>query len=92
MFESSEFTKFSILENYDSWINNAVSSANSLGIVFRETGRSLINSKNKSGPNIDPCDTPYVTGSNFVLKLFIDTNCFLFYKYECNSLLVPRMP
>ena len=66
---------------------------NSLGIVFWETGRLLICSKNKRDPNIDPCGTPYVIGSNFNLKSYIDTNCFLFCKYECNSVLAtPPMP
>ena len=39
------------------------------------------------GPNIDPCGTPYVTRSNVDWKLFVVTNCYLFCKYECNSLL-----
>ena len=39
------------------------SSANSLALAITQSGKSLINSRNKRGPRTVPCGTPLTTGA-----------------------------
>ena len=62
--------------------NRLLSSANIIGSrIFEAFGKSLTESTNRSGPNIEPCGTPHVNDkkSGFFLSL-IWINCFLFLK------------
>ena len=43
-------------------------------------------SKNKSGPNVDPWGTPHLTGISSEEEPDIETNCFRFGKYDLNQL------
>ena len=53
------------------------SSANSLGLQTRLSGRSFINTRNRRGPSIDPCGTPDIIGFNEEVTPFRITFCFL---------------
>ena len=41
--------------------------------------------KNRSGPNIDPCGTPYGTDRESDNVRFIQVLCYLFVKYDLNQ-------
>ena len=44
-----------------------------IGEFCNESGKSLIESKNRRGPKMDPCGTPYMTFQLIELELLIST-------------------
>ena len=52
---------------------NVVSSANLLRVHSNSLSRSVINVFNRTGPNIEPCGTPLVTGHQLDLTPFTTT-------------------
>ena len=45
-------------------VNRDVLSANNLAFDFKSLGKSLIYIRKRSGPKIDPCETPARTGAH----------------------------
>ena len=58
----------------------AVSSAKSLTLDLKCSGRSFMYARNKIGPRIEPCGTPEETGIVPEWKPFVTTDCFLLSK------------
>ena len=58
----------------------AVSSAKSLTLDLKCSGRSFINARNKMGPRTEPFGTPEETGIVPEWKSFVITDCFLLSK------------
>ena len=54
----------------------------------RIKGKSFMYRENKSGPNTEPCGTPYFKGSKSDLELFTQTSCCRFDRNEETSLRV----
>ena len=52
-----------------------VSSANSSHKAFMNKGESFLEREKRSGPNTEPCGTPYFTGRKSDLIVFRQTNC-----------------
>ena len=65
----------------------------SIWLCLIDLCRSLMNIINRSGPNTDPCGTPWEIRCSRELNLFSDMNWTLWVKYEWNQLLAwPLIP
>ena len=59
-----------------------MSSANSLALLFRESGKSFIYARNKQGPRTEPWGTPDMTGTVGDCLPSTTTDCDLFWKND----------
>ena len=86
----SSFSSSALIIRVFEWSKEHVrvlSSANRVNLKnFEHSGKSLMKIRNKRGPNVDPCGTPYAIFSSDDTTLLVTTCCFLFCKYEKNSL------
>ena len=72
----------SLADTFTSWVteNKDVSSANSLTLDDKLSGRPLIQIRNNNGPKVDPCGTPAFTLPQAETWPLSTTLCFLLLK------------
>ena len=71
------FAEFTVLINFE---KKELSSAKILHIDIIPSGKSFMYIKNKSGPNIDTCDTPEFIFLQYVVWPFPQNSLFLISK------------
>ena len=55
-------------------------------VSFVNKGKSLMNSKKRTGPKTEPCGTPDLTICNLEFLFFSTIHCFLLERYELTQL------